>query len=55
VGRHRLIVARYEYDAVRRAIEGLVSGAEGRDWSDVARKISRFAHWEFEDYLERPA
>jgi Immunity protein 8 len=47
-----LLVTRWDYETVRRAISDLCLRAEGRDWQEVATKLSRAAHWEFEDYRE---
>jgi hypothetical protein len=49
-GRHHLIVFRYDYDRLVRALEVQCQSAEGESWQDVAAKLSRFARWEFEDY-----
>jgi hypothetical protein len=48
-----LILDRWDPQIVRRAIEDVCLHAEGRDWPEVASKISRFGQWEFENY--RPA
>ena len=44
-----LLVTRWDYETVRRAISDLSLHTEGRDWSEVATKLSRHARWEFED------
>ena len=50
VGRHYLIVARYEVTQLKSVITGLVEKCEGDSWPEVAEKVSRIGHWEFEDY-----
>jgi hypothetical protein len=35
-----------------RLIERLVQNCSGESWQDVAPKLARIAHWEFEDYRE---
>ena len=47
-----LLVTRWDYEIVRRAISDLCSRTEGKDWNEIALKLSRAAHWEFEDYRE---
>ena len=51
-GRHYLIVNRFDSEQIRRWIENAVSSCTGRDWGEVASKLSRIARWEFEDYAE---
>jgi hypothetical protein len=45
-----LLVTRWDYEIVRRAISDLCTRTEGKDWNEIATKLSRSAHWEFEDY-----
>jgi hypothetical protein len=47
-----LLVTRWDYATVNRAISDLCFHTEGEDWSEIATKLSRSAHWEFEDYRE---
>jgi len=49
-GQHLLIVQEYDYELFRQTLSKNVSLCTGKDWHEVARKISRFAAWEFEDY-----
>lgn len=49
-GRHMLIVLEYDFDLIRRQIEGYIAGCTGEDWLTIARKLSRMGAWEFEDY-----
>jgi hypothetical protein len=50
VGRHWLFVAEFDAAAVERFLRKAVQGIEGRTWNEVAEKIGRLGHWEFEDY-----
>lgn len=50
VGRHHLIVFRYDFSALSRFIRGYVSRCEGDTWEEIALKLSRLGQWEFEDY-----
>jgi len=48
--RHHLIVPRYNLEAITAVISEFVENCSGEAWDDVARKLSRIARWEFEDY-----
>lgn len=50
--RHTLLLTRWDFELVERAIGDLCRRTEGDTWSDVALKLSRFGYWEFEDYRE---
>jgi len=50
VGRHLLIVDRWDIELVERAVSDLVAGVEADDWDSIAGKLSRIGRWEFEDY-----
>lgn len=52
VGRHRFIVACYDFDLIETTIRKLITGTAGDSWQKVAEKIARYAYWEFEDYKE---
>lgn len=52
-GRHYLIVERYNWPRIATYLRRRVSECDGRDWSEVAAQMGRFAYWEFEDYVER--
>jgi Immunity protein 8 len=47
-----VVVNRWDYDTVHRAIADRCSHTEGTDWEEIATKLSRVAHWEFEDFRE---
>src|SRR5438874_13610459 len=42
-----LLVTRWDYETVSRAISDLCSHTEGGAWSEIATKLSRNAHWAF--------
>jgi hypothetical protein len=48
----RLLVTHWDYELVRRAVSDLVAHTQGEDWNELATKLSRYGHWEFEDYRE---
>jgi hypothetical protein len=49
-GRHYLVVARWDRLAIERKIRHQFDGVEGKTWDDIAKVLSRYGHWEFEDY-----
>ena len=48
--RHTLVVERWDPDIVERAMRDLCLRTEGDNWNEIAVSLSRFGHWEFEDY-----
>ena len=50
-GRHKLIMFRYDYERLYRFIENAVNEATGSNWQEVASRLARLGHWEFEDYV----
>lgn len=52
--RHTLLMESFDVVAVRRVVEELCDSATGADWKTIAGKLSRFMHWEFEDYRGKP-
>ncbi len=50
LGLHYLIVPSYDYAKIIGFISKFASGCLGKDWKEVARKLSRLGSWEFEDY-----
>jgi hypothetical protein len=54
VGRHYLLVAEFDPRAVERYLRQAIAKIDGWTWNDVAERIGRLAHWEFEDYGRTP-
>ncbi len=52
LGRHYILLFKYDFDLVRKAITEIVEKAAGNNWREVASKIARYGRWEFEDYGE---
>jgi hypothetical protein len=52
IGRHYLIVLKYDYHQLLQFIERFLRTCSGKDWEEVASKVSRLGHWEFEDYVD---
>jgi hypothetical protein len=50
LGLHRLFIDSYDPPRIKTLITKLMERNSGESWRDVAEKISRIAHWEFEDY-----
>jgi hypothetical protein len=49
-GRHHLIIDTFNWPALRSYFQQLVTRCQGQDWHEIAAKLSRYGHWEFEDY-----
>ena len=50
IGRHHLMVTDYDWPPISAFIRTWVGNCEGDTWEQVALKIGRLGHWEFEDY-----
>jgi immunity protein 8 of polymorphic toxin system len=50
IGRHYLIVDRYDFGRLKRFLADYASQCEGSSWEEVAAKVARLGRWEFEDY-----
>ena len=48
-GRHYLLVPRYDFASILKAVTTLCSDVEAPDWKSTAAIISRYGKWEFED------
>mgnify|MGYP003583171603 FL=1 len=51
-GRGLLIVSEYDLDLIRSEVAAYVSKYSGKNWTDLATKLSRSLLWEFEDYVD---
>jgi hypothetical protein len=47
-GRSLLLMKRWDYSALRRALDTFVGSLAGRNWGDVANRIGRMLPWEYE-------
>jgi hypothetical protein len=47
-----LLVERGDAASVDAALRQLVSSTSGADWPEVAARLGRFLHWEFEGYRD---
>lgn len=50
IGRHHLIVFKYDWLIIKKTIMDYVNNCTGNDWYECALKLSRLGRWEFEDY-----
>ena len=50
--RHVLVIERWDPTLVESAIRNLCQTTFGETWNEIAERLSRFGHWEFEDYRE---
>jgi hypothetical protein len=48
--RSTVLLTRWDYQTLERALTDLCLHTTGGDWSEVATKLSRYGRWEFEDY-----
>lgn len=53
-GRHKLIVLDYNRDRIIRKINHLCDRTLGSNWTEIATRLARYGHWEFEDYQPHP-
>ena len=51
-GRHHVIIDTFNWPALQTYFQKLVSRCQGQDWHEIATKLSRYGHWEFEDYTQ---
>jgi hypothetical protein len=51
-GSEYLVVSRFDIDEIERLLRELTEQCIGYSWSEVAKKLSKFAHWECEDMRE---
>lgn len=52
IGRHHLLVSRYNYRSLEQFIANYCDNCRGESWRDVAERLGRIGKWEFEDYQE---
>jgi hypothetical protein len=50
LGRYFIFVREFNYAALKDYVRGYCASCEGDTWTEVAEKIARFGHSEFEDY-----
>lgn len=51
-GRHFLIVLTFDFERIYNRIKELIESCNGNNWVEIAEKVSRIGHWEFEDYSD---
>ena len=49
-GRHMLIVFEYDFDRIKNKVSRYCDSCYGKNWQEIAEKLSRIGYWEFEDY-----
>lgn len=54
VGRHYLIVDRWDWPTIRAFLTAAIEREEASTWSGLGERLARIGHWEFEDYQPRP-
>ncbi|HEY4062999.1 MAG TPA: immunity 8 family protein [Puia sp.] len=53
IGKGKLIVFKFDLPNILSRIEKIFDGCTGKDWNEIAINLSRYGHWEFENYQER--
>jgi len=53
LGVDKLIVFKYDIEKILSRIRALFDGCSGNTWEEIAIKLSRIGHWEFENYQEK--
>jgi len=51
LGLHHIFVFEYNYEKLYKKLKELMC-IEGKDWHEIATKLSYIGHWEFQDYKE---
>jgi hypothetical protein len=51
-GRHKFVMLSYNRRQIMTYFHKVVGNCSGNTWEEIARKLSRIGHWEFEDYKE---
>lgn len=49
-GRYLIIVLDYDFERIRQMVSQLCDETKGKDWSEIAIKLSRYAAWEYAEY-----
>jgi Immunity protein 8 len=49
-GRSIIVVSVLSRQIIEAALTCIAEQIDGTDWADVANKLNRYGHWEFEDY-----
>jgi hypothetical protein len=52
LGSNKLIVFRFDMDRILKRIKNMFANCSGNDWNEIAIKLSRIGHWEFENYQQ---
>jgi Immunity protein 8 len=52
VPRHHLVVGWWDWSPIRSAIVENIEREDAPTWAELAERVGRFAHWEFEDYRD---
>ena len=50
--KNHLILFEYNYLRIYNKISLYIDKLDGNTWEELALKVSRIGHWEFEDYIE---
>jgi hypothetical protein len=51
-GKGKIIVFRCDMKFILARVRALFEGCSGKDWNEIATKLSKIGDWEFENYRE---
>lgn len=49
-GRHQVYVREWRFSDLEARLRREIENVRGATWNEIAEKLSRIGHWEFEDY-----
>ncbi|MFT3841797.1 MAG: immunity 8 family protein [Myxococcaceae bacterium] len=52
IGLHHIVMARFDFDLLTATIRAYCTRCEGATWQEVAQKLGRLGHWEFDEYRD---
>ena len=50
LGIHYVFIFEYNYEKLLHFLHSYVERCTGNTWQEIANKLARFGHWEFEEY-----
>ena len=51
IGRHHLFVKEFSYARLEKFVRDYCTRCDGNSWQEVAEKLGRLGHWEFDGYV----
>ncbi|RYV01200.1 hypothetical protein SOPP22_16735 [Shewanella sp. OPT22] len=47
---HTILLDEYSFPQVLSEVDDLLSKCQGNNWEEISSKLSKYMHWEFQDY-----